>query len=236
MALLTILTTLSINALTSRPAEAAPAETTQAADSTDTAAPTDMEALRLTDEDFKEVADELGVEVATIKAVVEVEAGRAHRGFTAPGMPIVNFDYSMFSRFASRKGINLSKYRRSHPLVFSGSRRGSQTSVYRRVQTAKEINKTAAIEGTFWGMFQIGGFNWKKCGVESIDEFERMMSNNEHDQLELFARFIKSTGLLKHLQNKNWAAFAKGYNGSSALSRGYHTRIAAAYNRHKAKQ
>lgn len=84
-------------------------------------------------------------------------------------------------------------------------------------------------------MFQIGGFNWKKCGAESIDDFVERMSRSERDQLDLFAEFITRAGLLKHLQNKNWAAFARGYNGPSYASRGYHTRMASAYARHLKK-
>lgn len=190
------------------------------------------EILRLTEEDYEEVAKELGVEVATIKAVVEIEAGRTHQGFSEPGKPIVNFDISMFRRHASKNGVNLSKYYKSHPQVFNRSRRMSQAEVTRRLNAARSIDNKSAVEGTFWGMFQIGGFNWKKCGCSSIDEFVELMSRSERDQLELFARFIISTGLVKHLQAKNWAAFARGYNGASYASRGYHTRMAAAYKRY----
>ncbi len=57
--------------------------------------PTDT-ILTLTEADFEEVAAELGVEVAAIKAVVEIEAGRTHEGFASPGKPLINFDLSMF--------------------------------------------------------------------------------------------------------------------------------------------
>ncbi|MDE6417722.1 MAG: N-acetylmuramidase family protein [Duncaniella sp.] len=185
----------------------------------------------LTDDDFREVAERLGVEPAAIKAVVDIEAGRTHEGFYAPGKPLINFDLTMFRRFAQRRGVNLAKYSKSHSQVFT-SHRGSQKRAWERLESAKTINKNAAIEGTFWGMFQIGGFNWKKCGAESIDDFVERMSRSERDQLDLFAEFITSAGLLKHLQNKNWAAFARGYNGPSYASRGYHTRMAAAYAKH----
>ena len=95
------------------------------------------------------------------------------------------------------------------------------------------INPHAAIEGTFWGMFQIGGFNWKKCGAASPEEFVRLMSRSERDQLELFAEFIVNSGLLSSLKAKNWRKFAAGYNGPSYASRGYHTRLAKAYAAHK---
>ena len=68
---------------------------------------------RLTEQDYKEVAEELGIEIATIKAVVEIEAGPGHEGFYKPGLPIINFDMSMFRRFAGKNGINLSKYNKS---------------------------------------------------------------------------------------------------------------------------
>lgn len=192
--------------------------------------PTDT-ILTLTETDFEEVAAELGVEVAAIKAVVEIEAGRTHEGFAAPGKPLINFDLSMFRRFATRRGVNLSKYSKSHSVVFASSR-GSQTRAHRRLEAAKSINPHAAVEGTFWGMFQIGGFNWKKCGAENIDDFVCRMSRSERDQLEMFASFISSTGLVKHLKTKNWAAFARGYNGPGYAKRSYHTRMALAYARH----
>lgn len=188
---------------------------------------------RLTEQDYIDVARELGIDVAAVKAVVDIEAGKSHEGFSAPGVPLINFDYSMFSRFAAKKGINLSKYRKSHPLVFSRAGGGSQAAVNRRFNAARGINDRAAIEGTFWGMFQIGGFNWKLCGCKDIDEFVMKMSRSERDQLELFAKLVTNTGMVKHLRNKNWAAFSRIYNGPSYAARGYHTRMAAAYNRHR---
>ena len=49
----------------------------------------------------------------------------------------------------------------------------------------------------------------------------------------LFANYIRNTGLLKYLKNKNWAAFARIYNGPSYAARRYHTRLASAYLKHK---
>lgn len=187
----------------------------------------------LTEEDFKEVAARLGVDVAAIKAVVEIEAGPAHEGFAAPGKPLVNFDLAMFRRFATRRDVNLAKYSKSHALVFASSR-GSQERAHRRLEAAKSINHAAAIEGTFWGMFQIGGFNWKKCGAKSLDDFVERMSRSERDQLDMFADFISNAGLLTSLKNKDWARFARGYNGPGYAKRGYHTRMAKAYARYSA--
>jgi hypothetical protein len=59
------------------------------------------------------------------------------------------------------------------------------------------------------------------------------MSRSERDQLELFAEFVRNTGLQQYLVKKNWSAFAKGYNGPGFAARGYHTRLANAYNKYK---
>lgn len=193
--------------------------------------------IRLTDDDYREVAEHLGVETAAIKAVVDIEAGRAHQGFFAPGKPIINFDLTMFRRFARKHGINLSRYNGSHAIVFSrpnARRHGStQAAQHARLNAARSIDDVTAIEGTFWGMFQIGGFNWKLCGCDDIHDFVNKMSTSERAQLDLFAEFIRRQGLDKYLRNKNWAAFASRYNGPSYASRGYHTRMASAYARHK---
>lgn len=192
---------------------------------------------RLTDEDFREVAEELGVEVAAIKAVTEIEAGKTHQGFWAEGKPVINFDLTMFRRMARRNGVALGKYSRSHAVVFARpntARYGSQQAAQQaRLDAARSIHNTSAIQGTFWGMFQIGGFNWKKCGAKSIDEFVELMCRSERDQLEMFATFIRNAGLLDALRKRNWSAFARGYNGPGYASRRYHTRMASAYAKYK---
>lgn len=198
---------------------------------------TDGKIQRLTEEDYERVAKKLGIETAVIKAVVEIEAGKTHQGFHAPGKPIINFDISMFRKFAGKKGINLAKYARTHAVVFSrpnAARYGSTQAVqHERLRVARSIDETVAIQGCFWGMFQIGGFNWRKCGCSSIEEFEKRMSESEASQLDLFADFIVNTGMLPSLKAKNWSAFASKYNGASYARRGYHTRLAAAYAKYR---
>lgn len=195
---------------------------------------------KLTDEDYQAVAAELGIEVAAMKAVVDVEAGRAHVGFYKPGLPIINFDIAMFRRFAGKRGIRTADYARSHAGAFAGlnpRKYGStQAAQYARYNAACGIDSAAAIEGTFWGMFQIGGFNWKICGCSSLDDFVERMSFSEREQLELFATFLISTGYDKYLRAKNWSTFARRYNGPAYARRGYHTKLASAYKRHSKKR
>lgn len=196
----------------------------------------DSSSLKLTEKDYQEVANRLGIEVAAIKAVVDIEAGKAHKGFWAPGKPLVNFDMSIVNKFAPKLGVSLSKYRKSHPLIWGANKKkygSSQAAEWARFEALRAVNNDLGIYGCFWGMFQIGGFNWKLCKTKDANEFFALMSRSERDQLELFANFIESSDMVKYLKAKNWAAFASRYNGPSYRSRGYHTRMANAYAKYK---
>ena len=181
----------------------------------------------LTEADFELVAEELGVEVAAMKAVVVIEAGTAMKGFWAPGVPVVNFDPSMYRAHASKAPSKAGDKSAQVPKGLSGYALKEWTQLTK----ARHKNAQGANMGTFWGMFQIGGFNYKLCGCKSVTEFVERMSYSELEQLELFARFIENTGLVKYLRNKDWAKFARAYNGPSYARRGYHTKMANAYKR-----
>lgn len=184
----------------------------------------------LTDGDFQRVAKRLGVEVAAIKAVVVIEAGEKMEGFWAPGVPVVNFDRTMYNRYH-----NKSKSKGNPSEKVPSGLKGYPLSEWTQLVTARKSNVDGANMGTFWGMFQIGGFNYKLCGCESVGEMVRLMSYSELEQLELFATFLINTGMVSDLRNKNWASFAKKYNGPSYAKRGYHTKMANAYARFKKK-
>lgn len=189
-------------------------------------------------EDYEEIAAELGVETAAIRAIVDIETGRIHRGLNEDGSPVINFDLAIFRRTASKRGISLKKHSSSPALkALDVKRYGSQQAAHHaRLAAAMEIDSAAAIESTFWGMFQIGGFNWKLCGMPSPQEFAARSGRSEYDQLKLFSNFIRNTGMLPYLKKKNWAAFARAYNGPSYAKRGYHTRMAKAYKQYKAEE
>lgn len=187
---------------------------------------------RLTDEDFRIVAEELGVEVAAIKAVVSIEAGHSMHGFYAPGVPVVNFDPTMYRKFAGKVSATKPDKNEKVPAGLSGYALKEWTQLV----NARKKNPDGANMGTFWGMFQIGGFNYKLCGCESINQFVELMSDSEFAQLELFAKFIYNTGMVTSLKNKNWAAFARKYNGAGYAKRGYHTKMANAYKKFKAQE
>lgn len=181
--------------------------------------------FHLTESDFELVAEELDVEVAAIKAVVEIEAGKAMKGFWLPGIPVINFDRTMYNKYSSKVSSKEGAKGEKVPDGLSGYALKEWTELI----NARKNNAQGANMGTFWGMFQIGGFNYKLCGCETVDEFVKRMAYSELEQLQLFAVFITNTGMLESLRNKDWRTFARKYNGPSYAKRGYHTKMAKAY-------
>lgn len=186
----------------------------------------------LTDADFRKVAAELDVEVAAIKAVVRIEAGVRMEGFWAPGVPVINFDRSMYNKSKPPRNVKAP----SSEKVPDGIKSAYGKREWSQLVAARKVNLDKANMGTFWGMFQIGGFNYRQCGCKTVQEFVDRMSYSEFEQLELFANFIRNSGMLPALQAKNWASFARKYNGASYARKGYHTRMAAEYRKFKAQE
>lgn len=181
----------------------------------------------LTEADFQLAADQLGVEVAAIKAVVEIEAGKAMKGFYAPGVPVVNFDQSMYKIYAKKAESTAGDKNAKVPAGLEGR----ALMKWKKLVDARRKNAQGADMATFWGMFQIGGFNYKRCGCKSIQEFVERMSYSELEQLELFVEFLISSDYVKYLKDKDWAKFARKYNGPGYAKRGYHTKMAKAYEK-----
>ena len=185
----------------------------------------------LTEEDYQRIADKLDVEVAAMKAVVSIEAGSNLSGFLAPGVPLINFDKSVYNSLA--KKVKSKTKADPNSQIPEGINSAYGRKEWQQLINARKINEEQANLATFWGMFQIGGFNYKLCDCKSINEFIDKMSHSEYMQLELFAAFITNTNIVKHLKDKNWAAFARKYNGPGYAKRGYHTKMAKAYNKFK---
>lgn len=185
----------------------------------------------LTEEDFKLIANELEVEVAAIKAVVKIEAGPKLQGFWAPGVPVVNYTKTLFNKYNGK-----TKGRKQKDAKVPSGLSGYALKEWTSLTNARKINADAADMGSYWGMFQIGGFNYKLCGCQSVEEMVEKICDSEFSQLEMFAVFIRNSGMLDALKKKDWATFARKYNGPSYAKRGYHTRMAKEYANFKSKE
>lgn len=177
----------------------------------------------LTEADFARAATAIGCAVPAIKAVCAVEAPRG--GFLPTGEPTILFERHQFSR---RTG---GRFDNAAPDISNPARGGyvGGQAEHRRLQRAVALDRTAALESTSWGKFQIMGFNWAACGAASLQAFINASYASEGAQLDLFIGFVKSQGLADELRDLRWADFARRYNGVDYAANHYDTKLATAY-------
>ncbi len=87
----------------------------------------------------------------------------------------------------------------------------------------------AGFASASYGRFQILGENYAACGYASSFDFAEAMARDEATQLRAFERFLTANGLVRVLKARDWAAFARGYNGTAYRVNRYDEKLAAAY-------
>lgn len=193
----------------------------------------------LSEQDLIDFARLYDVELAAVKAVNEVES--RGRGFLIDGRPKILFEGHVFwhqlekrnippASFVKEetKNVLYKKWTRSYYLGGVGE--------YDRLEKATAISsdpkiKEAAFSSASWGAFQVMGYHFKSLGYPSIDEFVLKMNEHEREHLGVFGKYLDVNGLVRHLKSKNWASFARGYNGPSYATNKYDVKLKKAYER-----
>ena len=176
--------------------------------------------------DYQSAADQIGAEVAAVKAIAEVES--SGRGFQN-GRPIIRLEAHWFGKLTGYQ------FNESHPHISCRAWTPSlaarnQGEAWAQFEEAASLDEGAAIQATSWGWPQVMGFNYTKLGYASPQEFRDAM-NTDAGQLDVFLRFIKSSPpILDAVKRHDWYTFALFYNGSGQVDY-YAGKIAEAYAR-----
>jgi hypothetical protein len=189
-------------------------------------------ALPMTAEDVASVAEEIGVEVAALKAVLAVESAGA--GFDKSGRPKALFERHHFFKHLKAKPVELDQAVSAglaYPKWGEKPYPKGSDAVYAEIAAAYDIDADAALLSTSWGLGQVMGSNFKMIGCESVAEMLAQAMHSEGQQLRHMANFCKSAGLINAMKNKDWAAFAKGYNGPQYAKNQYDIKLANAYQK-----
>lgn len=185
------------------------------------------EKAKLTEHDWQRAADYLGVPVAAVKAVAEVEAPGS--GFLESGEPRILFERHKFSRHTG------GRFDSQHPDIsfpkWGGY--GKESAQHGRLARAAALDRDSALKSASWGRFQILGENYKQAGFDTIQDFINAMYRDEASQLYAFVCFIKNDKrLLEAIRKLNWAVFARIYNGPAFAENSYDVKLAKAYKKH----
>ncbi|MEM7007772.1 MAG: N-acetylmuramidase family protein [Thermodesulfobacteriota bacterium] len=188
----------------------------------------------LSEKDLQTVAEDLGVELAVVKAVNEVES--SGQGFLGD-KPKILFEGHILWRQLKKHGLDPKDHvAGNEDVLYSSWTRehyiGGQ-SEHLRLDKAKKIHENAALESASWGLFQIMGFHWENLGYKSVKDFVRLMNKSEGEHLKAFGRFVVANNLTKYLKNKEWANFARRYNGPGYKTNKYDEKLARAYQKYK---
>lgn len=198
-------------------------------------------------------AKELGCQPAALIAVDSVESGG--RGFFADGKtPIILFEPHIFWKELKKRGIDPYKYATKtmsvknakgeiitlpcddpkNPILYPTwvpGLYGPSTIQHQRLARAVNIDRDSALSAASWGRYQILGQNYKLAGCATLQEFINKIYRSEDDHLDLFAAYIKNTGLDDELRQLDWRGLAAGYNGPLYWRNNYDKKLAAAYKK-----
>ena len=183
-------------------------------------------ATGLSEEDYAAAAKDLGVDVATIKAVADVETSGS--AFDTMGRPRILFERHYFHR------LTAGRYDKRHARISAATAGGygKFSAQYAKLEEAYALDPDAALSSASWGRFQIMGSNHRAAGYASVRLFVEALSRSEAAHLRAFVAFVgNDKTMAKALRDKEWAAFAKAYNGKGYKKNLYDDKLKAAYDR-----
>ncbi|WP_347558328.1 N-acetylmuramidase family protein [Robbsia sp. KACC 23696] len=176
------------------------------------------------------LSDMLHVEPAALKAVWQVESAGA--SFQHDGKPSILFERHIFWRRLVVHKIDPRSHALREPTLLSTTPGGYGTSAsqHERLRRAERIHQAAARESASWGAFQIMGFHWRALRYASIDAFVEAMFRDEAAHFDALGRFLRlDPRVLRALRTRDWAAFARAYNGPAYRKNRYDEKLASAY-------
>jgi hypothetical protein len=192
---------------------------------------------KLTEDQIQSQARALGIEAAALKAVIEVECKGT--GFNADNTPVILFErHVMRQRLITNgqsKVADKMIVKRPDLCSKTSGGYGLYSAQHGRLNAAAQYHRVSALESASWGIGQVMGYHWKSLGYKSLQAFVNAMYKDEASQMDAMCRYIKVNGLINALKNKDWKAFAKGYNGNGYAKNSYDIKLANAYKKWAAK-
>ena len=181
--------------------------------------------MGLADADYAAAAKTLAVEVATIKAVADVETSGS--AFDAMGRPRILFERHYFHR------LTAGRFDADHALISAESAGGYGrfSAQYAKLEEAYGLDADAALSSASWGRFQIMGSNCRAAGFTSVRRFVLALCRDEAAHLSAFVSVVgASKAMAQALRKQDWAAFASAYNGAGYKKNLYDAKLKTAYD------
>jgi hypothetical protein len=173
-------------------------------------------------------------DAAYIWTVIEVETAGVTQGF---GFRLDRRPQILFERHLFRKNTDGCFDGVAPDLSGPAGGYGTLAEQYNKLEKAAALCAKAklglepALKSASWGMGQVMGFNHEAAGFKSAKSMVQAMVRGEDAQLAAMAGFLKANGLAAALVKKDWAGFAKGYNGVNYWQNKYDVKLAEQFQR-----
>lgn len=188
----------------------------------------------INEKEFERCAGIIGCEVAVIKAVAKVESNGA--GFDNQGKLKVLFEPHIFWKLLAENKYNPEKFvKGNEDILYKDYRQdhGIYSIQWQKLNKAKKMNETCALQSASYGMFQIMGFNYKAAGFANVYSMINAFTISEDEQLKGFTGFIMSGNMAADLRAKDFTSFARKYNGPSYAKNAYDVKMKQYYLQEK---
>ncbi|MEP3278321.1 MAG: N-acetylmuramidase domain-containing protein [Stappiaceae bacterium] len=187
--------------------------------------------------EISDLAQEYDFEPAAILAIAAVEsAGVPFWQVDGKNVPPMRFEGHYFHRFLQgRKLEKAVSAGLAHPRAGGVCNPSSWSARYALLDRAIAIDEEAALMSCSWGLGQVMGSHYATLGFASPQAMVSTANTGVTGQVELMIRFIDHNGLRTHIDARNWAGFARRYNGSGYRKNRYDVKMANAYARYTGK-
>lgn len=185
----------------------------------------------LSELDIIQISHDYGIHTKNLKAVIQVECKGS--GFNADGTPVILYERHKF--FEGLRAIRWFTKSREWFVAYpdlcnpNAGGYGKYSDQHNKLARAANLNREVALESCSWGIGQVMGYHWKSLGYKSIQDFVNCMYESEAKQLEAMCKFIRVNGLIKYLNNQDWAGFALRYNGKAYKKNNYDVKLQEAF-------
>lgn len=188
----------------------------------------------LSRKDYQAAAQRIGCDTEAIMAIASVESNGG--GFNKDGTVKTQFEpYVFYRRLKAKFGqARADLLQQQHPDIIwkKTGDYNSQAVELSQLDEAMLIDHDVAIESASYGAFQIMGYHWKALGLDSPQELRDRISSGEQGQLSILVLFVLADRrLVQALQDKDWQAVARIYNGPSYQKFDYDEKLEAAYKK-----
>ena len=170
---------------------------------------------------LSKAAGDMGIQLPVLWAVITVETKGC--GFLPDRRPVILFERHVFHERTNGKFDGVAPDL-SNPTP--GEYGPGGAFQYDRLKRAVALDRKAALESASWGLGQIMGYHAPKVGFTDIEAMVKAMADSEDVQLQGMVGFIAENKLSKLLQQKDWAGFARRYNGPNFAKNEYDKKLA----------